>query len=47
MPVGGGRRDEDDAEHQRPEFLQEPDPEGIFDSDVLTAPSVIGGPDDE
>lgn len=48
MPMGGaGRRDEDDAEHQRPEFLQEPDPDGLFESDVLTAPSVIGGPDDE
>jgi hypothetical protein len=47
MPMGGAGRRDDDAEHQRPEFLQEPDPEGLFDSDVLTAPAVIGGPDDE
>ncbi|OLF08635.1 hypothetical protein BU204_34045 [Actinophytocola xanthii] len=46
MPVGSGQREED-TEHKRPEFLQEPDPDSIFDSDVLTAPSVIGGPDDE
>ena len=47
MPLGGSGRRDDEAEHQRPEFLQEPDPDGLFDSDVLTAPSVIGGPDDE
>lgn len=47
LPLGGGGRREEDVEHQRPEFLQEPDPDGIFDSDELTAPSVIGGPDDE
>ncbi|HEV7649095.1 MAG TPA: hypothetical protein VGP26_13115 [Actinophytocola sp.] len=47
LPMGGGARRDDDAEHRRPEFLQEPDPDGLFDSDVLTAPAVIGGPDDE
>ena len=47
LPAGGAGRRDDDAEHQRAEFLQEPDTEGLFDSDVLTAPAVIGGPDDE
>ncbi|MPZ82025.1 MAG: hypothetical protein GEV28_17185 [Actinophytocola sp.] len=47
MPMGGAGRRDEDAEHQRPEFLQEPDPDGIFDTDVLTAPPVIGAPDDE
>ena len=47
LPVGSAGRRDDDAEHKRAEFLQEPYTESLFDSDVLTAPAVIGGPDDE
>lgn len=36
----------DGAGQQRPEFLREPEPDGIFDTGVLTAPAVIGGPDE-
>ena len=42
-PVGANRKDEAD-EHQR-KVLIESDAEGLFGSDVLTAPQVIG--DDE
>jgi hypothetical protein len=40
-PVARGRRDED-KEHKRPEYLREPDIDGIFGSDETTAPPVIG-----
>jgi hypothetical protein len=44
-PVGVGRgKDDEEKEHQR-KVLIEPDAEGTFGSDVLTAPQVIG--DDE
>ncbi len=41
---GGGRRQdgEDDAEHERPSFLVEPDPHDTFGTDEVTAPPVIG-----
>jgi hypothetical protein len=41
---GGGRRGEgeDDAEHERPSFLVEPDPHDTFGTDEVTAPPVIG-----
>jgi hypothetical protein len=40
----GGRRGEgdDDAEHDRPSFLVEPDPHDTFGTDQVTAPPVIG-----
>lgn len=40
----GGRRGEgeDDAEHERPSFLVEPDPHDTFGTDEVTAPPVIG-----
>jgi hypothetical protein len=43
VPAGVGRVE--DVEHPRPEYLQEPDPDGLFESDVVTAPAVIGGSD--
>jgi hypothetical protein len=44
-PMGGGRgKGDDDEEHKR-KVLIEADAEGVFGSDVLTAPQVIG--DDE
>jgi len=44
-PVGAGRgKGDEDEEHQR-KYLIEADAEGVFGSDVLTAPQVIG--DDE
>ncbi|HEV2784383.1 MAG TPA: hypothetical protein VGX25_33775, partial [Actinophytocola sp.] len=44
-PMMGGARSqgEDDYEHQRPAYLEEPDPEGLFGTDEPTAPPVIGG----
>ncbi|MFL6141554.1 MAG: hypothetical protein ACJ72N_06760 [Labedaea sp.] len=44
MPVGaGGRgRDEEDLERRAPVYLREHDPEGLFGTDELTAPPVIG-----
>ncbi|MBB4910029.1 hypothetical protein [Actinophytocola algeriensis] len=41
---GGGRRGEgeDDAEHERPSFLVEPDPHETFGTSEVTAPPVIG-----
>jgi hypothetical protein len=43
MPLGGGTGEgAEDLEHQRPEFLVEPDPESLFGTDEATAPSVIG-----
>jgi Protein of unknown function (DUF3558) len=44
IPVGAapGRRDEDE-EHKRASFLEEPDPEAVFGTDERTTPPVIGG----
>lgn len=46
-PMGGGGRGQggEDQEYQRKSWLQENDPEGIFGTDELTPPPVIG--DDE
>lgn len=41
-PVGGGRGKGDDDEEHRRKVLIEEDVEGVFGSDVLTAPQVIG-----
>lgn len=44
MPLGArgrGGRDEDD-EHSRASYLIEADPEALFDTDLVTAPPVIG-----
>ncbi|WP_165912842.1 hypothetical protein [Tamaricihabitans halophyticus] len=41
--MGGGRgQGGEDEEHQRASFLVEPDAEGVFGTDQLTAPPVIG-----
>ncbi|GAB3433438.1 hypothetical protein [Actinophytocola sediminis] len=41
--MGGARgQGEDDDEHQRPSFLVEGDPDAVFGTDEITAPSVIG-----
>jgi hypothetical protein len=40
-PRGGGQRGQGDQEHKRPDWLLEND-EGIFGTDELTAPPVIG-----
>jgi hypothetical protein len=42
--MGGGRggQSDDDAEHERPTFLVEPDPHDTFGTDEVTAPPVIG-----
>ena len=37
----GGQRGQEDAEHKRPSWLVEQD-EGIFGTDEMTAPPVIG-----
>lgn len=43
MGAGGrGQNGEDDAEHERPSFLVEPDPHDTFGTDEVTAPPVIG-----
>ncbi|UIJ58591.1 PPE domain-containing protein [Amycolatopsis acidiphila] len=43
MGAAGQRgRGEEDEEHQRPDYLIEPDPDSIFGSDVRTTPPVIG-----
>ncbi len=43
MGMGGGRgRGSEDAEHERPTFLVEPDPHDTFGTDEVTAPPVIG-----
>lgn len=39
---GGKGKGEDDAEHQRPSYLVEADPDSVFGSDEKTAPPVIG-----
>lgn len=48
-PIGGAGRgqSEDDRERKTPPYLEGGDPEELFDTDLLTAPPVIGGPDDE
>ncbi len=43
---GRGRTDED-TERKRPEYLEGGDPEELFDTDQLTAPSAIGDEDDD
>ncbi|GHF48978.1 uncharacterized protein YukE [Amycolatopsis bartoniae] len=43
MGAAGQRgRGEEDEEHQRPDYLIEPDPDSIFGTDVRTTPPVIG-----
>ncbi|NKQ58148.1 hypothetical protein HFP15_35345 [Amycolatopsis sp. K13G38] len=42
MGHGGKGQGGDDEEHQRPSWLVEEDPEGIFGTDEKTAPPVIG-----
>ncbi len=39
---GRGQNGDDDAEHERPSFLVEPDPHSTFGTDEVTAPPVIG-----
>jgi hypothetical protein len=39
--AGHGADKDEDTEHERPSFLQEDDPEDIFGTDEVTAPSVI------
>jgi hypothetical protein len=41
MGAGHGGGKDEDTEHERPSFLQEDDPEDIFGTDEVTAPSVI------
>ncbi|MCU1680106.1 MAG: hypothetical protein JWQ81_845 [Amycolatopsis sp.] len=41
-PPGGKGEGSEDAEHQRPSYLVEADPDSIFGSDERTAPPVIG-----
>jgi len=41
MPAGSANREED-KEHTRPEYLIEPDPEGLFGSDQSASSPVIG-----
>ncbi|MBK1784360.1 hypothetical protein JHE00_08465 [Prauserella sp. ASG 168] len=40
--AGRGGKGEDDAEHQRPTYLVEGDPDEVFGTDMRTAPPVIG-----
>jgi hypothetical protein len=42
--MGAGCRGsgDDDIEHQSPDYLVEADPEGLFGTDEITAPPVIG-----
>ncbi|HEV2780300.1 MAG TPA: hypothetical protein VGX25_12985, partial [Actinophytocola sp.] len=42
MPVGARGGGDGDTEHERPAYLQEPDPESLFGTDELCAPPVIG-----
>ncbi|RZS44916.1 hypothetical protein EV193_101797 [Herbihabitans rhizosphaerae] len=42
-PMGGRGQGEEDSEHQRPSYLVEADPHGVFGTDERTAPPVIGG----
>jgi hypothetical protein len=41
LGAGRGRRGQEDSVHQRPAWLVETD-EGIFGTDEMTAPPVIG-----
>lgn len=46
-PMGGGRgKGDDDTEHDR-KYMYGPDPDALFDTDVLTAPPVIGEDDEQ
>lgn len=47
FPMGapGRGRDEEDIEHQRPEWLEGGDPDELFGTDVVTAPPTIGADD--
>jgi hypothetical protein len=46
-PMGGGKgKGDEDTEHQR-KYLIGPDPDATFDTDVLTAPPVIGEDDED
>lgn len=50
LPVGvgvGRGQGADDIERKAPDYLEEPDPEGLFGADVLTAPPVIGAEEEE
>lgn len=42
QPALGRGPGEEDSERFAPEYLREPDPEGLFDTDEVTAPAVIG-----
>jgi hypothetical protein len=42
MGGGRGQNNADDADHERPSFLVEPDPHDTFGTDQVTAPPVIG-----
>ncbi|HEY0807641.1 MAG TPA: hypothetical protein VGD84_21415, partial [Pseudonocardiaceae bacterium] len=44
LPTGAraARHDEDDTEHRVPDYLKEPDPEGVFGIRAQVAPPVIG-----
>jgi hypothetical protein len=42
MGAGQGWRGEEDREHRRPSWLEEPDPEAVFGIDEPTVPPVIG-----
>ena len=42
MGRGQGAQGEEDAEHQRPTYLVEGDPDEVFGTDMRTAPPVIG-----
>ncbi|MGQ0837377.1 hypothetical protein [Actinokineospora sp.] len=42
MGAGGRGSRAEDTEHQRPDYLVEADPDGLFGTDEITAPPVIG-----
>lgn len=44
--LGGMGQDREDEEHSRPSYLVEQDADGLFSSDEMTAPPVIGEPHD-
>jgi hypothetical protein len=47
VPLGAGKgRGEEDTERKRPVYLEGGDPDELFDTDVLTAPSTVGAEDD-
>lgn len=47
VPMGGGRGRDEDNERRTPAYLEGGDPDDLFDTDQLTAPSSIGAEDDE